>query len=285
MYSKIIFYNEFNNGDLFESREFVRMWMKLIPSDEYFYAHKRSHRILMDIHNLQFTGLLPSMSPTRQMRYDKDTLYINTWVGITGRYLLPGIGCTVEGLYKMYSEILGKPFPGKPSDYLTDFDYLYYDLDPCHEFLGKHQEEKIFIDNGMVLSKQAENFPFHEAISIVAANNKDKCFIVSEPLPVDMPNVYSTDSITKRLYICDLPEISYLSRFCTTLIGRNSGPHVFTQVKANLMDETKKLVSFTYEQTGASFVANNPDVKIRRYWFNLTEPKLVAQAIQRTIND
>jgi hypothetical protein len=96
-------------------------------------------------------------------------------------------------------------------------------------------------------------------------------------------NIYPTDIITLRDDF-DLPEISYLSTFCSTLIGRNSGPHVFTQVKSNVMDENKKLLSFTYKPTGSSFVVNT-DVKIKRYWSNATATDDVIDIIERTLNE
>ena len=44
---------------------------------------------------------------------------------------------------------------------------------------------------------------------------------------------------------CDLNEISYLSTCCDVIIGKNSGPFVFCETKDNLMDERKKIVSFS----------------------------------------
>jgi hypothetical protein len=95
-------------------------------------------------------------------------LFCNTWIGITGHYLLPGIGCTVEGLYQMYNDMLktlgADQLPGNPVDYIPDINYNYYELEPVSRFLRHHQEEKIFIDNGLVMSQQAKNFSMYEII-------------------------------------------------------------------------------------------------------------------------
>lgn len=287
MYNKVILYNSFGNGDIFESREFAKAWVKLVPAKEYYYAHAKNPRILLDIPELKYTPITPIMNPRQQIFELDGDLYCNTWIGITGKYLLPGIGCTVERLYDMHNDMLRMfglgQLNGVPIDYIPNIEYSIYGLLFLNEFLVMHPQEKIFIDNGLVQSMQAHNFPMHEIIYQVAANHKDKCFIVTHELPMQMENVFPTSYITKRMGF-DLPEISYLSLFCSTLIGRNSGPHVFTQVKKNVMDENKKLLSFTYYPTGASFVVNSP-VNIRRYWSGATDESQVIENIERVINE
>jgi len=48
---------------------------------------------------------------------------------------------------------------------------------------------------------------------------------------------------------CDLNEISYLSRFCNVIIGKNSGPFVFCETKENFNNPDKTFISFTKWQT------------------------------------
>jgi hypothetical protein len=236
---------------------------------------------------LVYTPITEEMNPRRQIWISRDTLFVNTWIGITGKYLLPGIGCTVERLYDMHNDMLRAYNLGQlsqtPIDYIPDIEYYVYEPLEVAKFLVEHDEDKILIDNGLTQSLQAENFPMDEIIYRVATNHKDKCFIVTHGLPLEVDNIYPTEYITKRSDF-DLPEISYLSTFCRVLIGRNSGPHVYTQVKKNVMDENKKLLSFTYRPTGASFVVNS-DVKIRKYWSGATDTKTVLENIERVIDD
>lgn len=290
MLDKIIFFNHFGNGDIFESREFVKEWMKLVPAKEYYYAHGKNQRILLDIPELKFTPITSLMNPRQQIRRINNELYVNCWIGITGQYLLPGIGCTVERLYDMHNDMLRAfgfgQLSGTPIDYITEINYGVYNIGGIHDFLDGYMykfDDFILVDNGLVQSMQANNFPMHEIIYKIAANHKDKCFIITHGLPLQMENVFPTSYITKRMDF-DLPEISYLSLFCSTLIGRNSGPHVFTQVKKNVMDANKKLLSFTYYPTGASFVVNSP-VNIRRYWSGATDENQVIENIERVINE
>jgi len=283
MYDKIVFYNSFGNGDIFESREFVKAWMKMAPAKEYYYAHGKNPRILQDIPELKYTPVTEIMHSMKDIVPASGALYINTWIGRDGKYVLPGIGCTVEELYRMHNDILAKRnfgrLPGVPKDYIPDIDYSYYQLDGVQEFLSKHPEDKIFIDNGNVQSMQAENFPMDEIIYELSINFRDRAFIVTHELPIKLKNIYATKDITKVTDGFDLNEISYLSTFCSVLLGRNSGPHVFSQVRKNCDDETKKLISFTYQVTGASFVVNT-DVKIQKYWSDATDKEDVIQALR-----
>lgn len=287
MLDKIVFFNQFGAGDIFESREFVKAWMKLVQANEYYYAHGKNPRILLDIPELKYTTITEEMNPRKQIWISGSTLFCNTWIGITGQYLLPGIGCTVERLYDMHNDMLRThglgQLSGNPVDYIPSIDYSYYYLDGCNHFLKEHPEEKIFIDNGLTQSLQAENFDINSAIVEVAKKFPDKTFIVAHRFEELADNIYPTDIIT-LLPDFDLPEISYLSTFCSILIGRNSGPHVFTQVKENVMNENKKLLSFTYRPTGASFVVNTP-VKIKKYWSNATSKNQVVEIMERVINE
>lgn len=289
MYNQVIFYSHFNNGDIFESREFVKAFIKLVPAYNYYYAHNKNPRILLDIPELKFITLDNTMNPRIQVSDDNHgTLLVNTWMGITGKYILPGIGCTVEKLYDMYNDILAKlsdleRLPGNPIDYIPQIKYDKYNISKATDFVIRRQGELIFIDNGQALSLQAENFPMHEIIYEIANNHKDKTFIVTHALPLEVNNVFPTDYIIRNDGF-DLPEISYLSCFCSTLIGRNSGPHVFTQVQQNVFDLKKKLLSFTYKVTGSSFVVNT-DVKIQKYWSDVTDKERVVSMIESVLND
>lgn len=288
MYNQVIFYNHFGAGDIFESREFVKEWMKLVPANSYHYAHGKDPRILLDIPEIKFKDVTEHMNPMRGVWDDLNgNLYVNTWIGRDGKYVLPGIGCTVEKLYDMHNDMLRVynlgELSGTPYDYIPNIEYSIYSLFYINEFLYSHPQEKIIIDNGVVQSMQAENFPMDSIITALAEKLKDRCFITVQPVQSNAQNIFYAGDITKRMGF-DLPEISYLSTFCTTLIGRNSGPHVHMQVKKNIDNEKTKLLSFTYHQQGSSFVVNT-DVKIRKYWSPETSFDSVLNKMLEVINE
>lgn len=289
MYNQLIFYNEFGAGDIFESREFVKEWMRLVPAKSYHYAHGKNPRILLDIPGLQFKEFTHHMDSMKSAWDDGNgNLYVNTWIGRDGKYVLSGIGCTVEKLYEMHNDMLSiynfGRLSGEPIDYIPVIKYDEFNISNATDFVLRRRGELIFIDNGNVQSMQAENFPMDNIIYKVAANHKDKTFIVTHALPLEAENIIPTEYITKQPEF-DLPEISYISLFCTTLIGRNSGPHVHTQVRQNAFDPKKKLLSFTYEPSGASFIVNTLGINIRRYWSSATKESDVLKDIERVINE
>ena len=82
----------------------------------------------------------------------------------------------------------------------------------------------------------------------------------------------------------DLNEISYLSLFTDTIIGRCSGPHVFAQVLDNWMNPNKKSISFTYTIEGSHFVLMQP-LKMKKYWSSANNPDIVFRHISEIISE
>lgn len=289
MYNQVIFYNHFGAGDLFESRSFVKAWMALVPSNHYFYSHGKSEKIFLDIKKLEFKSITEHMKVMSSTRDDgHGNLYVNTWIGRNSKYVLPGIGCTVEKLFEMHNDMLAENnlgcLPGSPSLYLPTIDYKKFNISKVTKFMKKNDQEKIFIDNGLVQSSQAFNFPFNDPIITIANKYPDKLFITSQAIQSSSNNIiHAGEIIGSAGWGFDLNEMSYLSTFCTTLIGRNSGPHVFSQTMGNCSDPSKKLLSFTYEPQGASFVVNT-DVAIRKFWSNSTSHDDVVRKIEEVLN-
>ena len=271
MFDKIVFYNSFGAGDIYESREFVKGWMKLVPGKEYYYAHGKNPKIIRDIPEIESIEVTPVMDSMRDAFELDGILYVNTWIGRDGKYILPGIGCTVEEIYRMHNDILRRlglgQLPGKPIDYIPTFDYTVYpDISKVTDFVLSDTRDKIIIDNGFVQSNQAQNFDFNPIITRLSGVYPDKLFITVQKIQYgNFDNVVSAGDIIQSSDTFDLVELAYLSHFCSCLIGRNSGPHVHMQNYANCMDSTKKLASFTYTVTGSSFVVNT-EVMIRKYW-------------------
>lgn len=284
MSKNVIFYNHFGAGDIFESREFVKEYMEKIPADNYYYAHGKDPKILADIPELQFTDVTDIMSAVRATLTSDDTLYINTWIGRDGRYVLPGIGCVVESLYYMHNEILNtlglEPLKKEMIEYVPRIDYSYYEIDKIDEFLNKNNGKKVLISNGVVQSCQAENFDFTEPIRMVAETFPDIIFLVTSPSYIKMDNVIYTSNLIQAGF--DLNEISYLSLFCDTHIGRNSGPHVFAQVRENWDDHNKVTLSFTYKKMASHFVYKLPTNMIK-HWSGATDETEVYNAMVQAI--
>jgi len=286
MDKKVIFYNHFGNGDIFESREFVREYMEKIPADNYYYAHGKPLRILADMPELQFTDVTEVMDPRHAAIITDNVLYINTWIGRDGKYVLPGIGCVVESLYYMHNEILNslgfEPLQKEIFDYVPSLNYSYYNISEIDDFLNSHTNRKVIISNGPVQSHQADNFDMTPAIEMISMTFPEISFIITNPADVQNDNIFFTSDIIKTDDGFDLNEISYLSLFCDTQVGRNSGPHVFSQVRENWLDKHKATLSFTYRKEASHFVYQLP-VKMQKFWSSATDTVTVHDAMSRVI--
>ncbi len=267
MYETVGFYNHFGNGDIFESREFVRTIMVLLPASEYVYYNGKSPRLLMDIPNLRVdNNVTANLLPTSPVIVEGNSVYINTWIGRDSRYVLPGIGCTVEMLYKMYNDILRTfsdvQLPGTPIDYLTDFDYTQFDIKRISNF-AKMGPPGIFISNGNVQSSQASNFDMTDLILRLAWRLPTTTIFITQSLPCTLPKyVVDANSLVSPELDSNLVELSYLSTFCNLIVGRNSGPHVFAWTKKNCMSDKMNL-TLTYNINSRHFVYDISKINMR----------------------
>ena len=73
----IYFYNNYHNGDVFYSKEFVRDIKKQIGLSHH-YIHRNNPSILKDFDISQIKGYIPN---TSSLSKKDNNLYINTWVG------------------------------------------------------------------------------------------------------------------------------------------------------------------------------------------------------------
>ena len=182
----------------------------------------------------------------------------------------------------MLSSIGCRPLTKQIMEYVPSLNYdLYPDCVNVEYWLkseAKHRRLWL-IDNGNVQSNQAFNFDFSPIIEEVAKLELDDFFMTTHDSGVKLPNVWTTSEIIRSKDGFDLPEISFLSRFSNGSIGRNSGPHVYTQVRENWMDESYSFLSFTYKQDAAYFVLNQPTLA-KKYWSPYINDK---QAIENVL--
>lgn len=289
--SSLVFFNHFGNGDIFESREFVKEWIsKTDPLIyQYFYAHGKSPWIIKDLVNINSVPMPENFQPTAAIyEMEEGSFAINTWIGRESRFVLPGIGCVVEKIYEMHNELMhhfGIRLSKDVMEYIPKIDFTYYHTKDVHEFLANYYyNRKIYVSNGNVQSMQAENFDFDPILKNIAEKYPNYIFIVTNPTRLQgiHDNILLASNLIKTPNGFDLNECAYLSTFCDTIIGRNSGPHVFAQHYDNWMDESKAILSFTYTPEGSTFVLNQP-VKMKKYWSNATDVEGVTNKIIEVI--
>lgn len=292
MFQNLVFYNYYGNGDLFNSREFIKELMEKIPAKKYIYCHSKNPRMFEDIPNLESRRMMSWVDNSKSFVRANNDLAINTWIGRDGRYVLPGIGCTIQQNIHMYNEILKLAdldiaMTRDGHDYIPEVNWLKLNHDylgNISKFVKETPKRRVLWTNGHVQSMQAENFSFEPAISRIAVDNPDIQFIVTERSDSLLrPNVYYTGDIIKRDDGFDLNEIAYLSMFCDTFVGRPAGPFVFAQHKTNMYDNKKAILGFSHHPNSLTFalVFKTP---IQKYWSNHTDTETITKNIQEVID-
>lgn len=277
---EVTFYNHFGAGDVFESREFVKDWMDRIPDTKFYYAHGKDSCILADMPELEYREVTEVMEPMTPIKVEGDSAYINTWIGRDGRYVLPGIGCVVEQLYEMHTNMMIsanlEPLRRNIYEYIPKIDFLYYKTGNIDKFISG-TGKSVLISNGPVQSNQAFNFEFDPVLSKLCELRKDVLFMVTQSTGVEAENLVDTSSIIQKDRF-DLNEVAYLSKHVSLVVGRNSGPHVYTQFYDNWSDPSKVSLSFTYKKCASHFVHTDA-LRMQKMWSDVTETSDVVYKI------
>ena len=288
MYNSVVWYNFLGNGDIFNSKEFIRKMMQIIPAKEYYHASAKSPRILDDIDNLIPITLNNYCDNAKHFQIVDNNLYMNTWIGLDSKYVLPGIGCTIEKNLERYNWILHEIGINEQLDYSNIFNFIPQVSKISEEsfqkiklFLISHKNP-ILISNGDVWSDQAENFNFSPIIKRVCEEFSTTRFILTENANLFLPNITYTEDIFGGGY--DLNEIGYLSTFCPIIIGRSSGPYVFSQNRGNIMNPQKKFLSFTRHSNASKFFYTVV-APCKLKWSPATDEETVFKKICEVINE
>jgi hypothetical protein len=284
---KLTFYNHYGYGDLFESREFVRDWMRLAGAETADYAHRECPNFFEDMPGLRSIAMRPEFNMRAAVTRRDGELWVNTWIGArnaatnpTGDYVIwPGVGCTVENLWRMHNDYLREarlpPLPRSIAEYLPSIDCAKVRIAPAlADFITRAGVgalgRVVLVCNGSTGSGHASNFCMGEMVDLLVPCS-GVTFVLTERHPVlaGRPGVFFTDDLTdRRPPETDLNAISYLSRFCRVIVGRCSGAQMPTQVIENWMDGTKTQVCFTAHRNGACFVLDPAalGLKMRVHW-------------------
>ena len=253
----LVFYNFYHNGDLFQSKPFVKEIVNNIPVPVY-YAHGNHPKVLIDLklNQIRLQQGMPINSD--KVIITENLCLVNTWIGAYFKSGVPGHregSCTLGFTYGMYeyiyeqlNEIYGCNLKLNPNkiDYFSTIDFNKFDLSTVDKYLSNDKKRKVLVCNGPALSNQSlkYNGNMQNIIINLASSYKDITFICTEnSFNSSLQNIVFTDEITKRID-CDLNEISYISTFCDVIIGRFSGPYCFSCTKENILNFNKTFVCF-----------------------------------------
>jgi hypothetical protein len=251
----ICFFCHFHNGDIYHIKEFLIDISSQLKT-KYYIAHENSSLLTHDIDiehiNISKIPLLVGKHYTKFIETE-DCLYVNAWIG--GYFSSDNeynMECSLRGFHRMFSHIyatVGEKFKvdlklGNVEEYFPSIDYSKFDCNSIDKFISKNTNNKILISNGPALSCQTTyNTDMSEIIEPLAKEYPNNIFILTKKFNTSISNIKFTEDIINSK-TCDLNEISYISRFCKLIIGRNSGPFCFTVTKENINDEDKKFLAF-----------------------------------------
>lgn len=267
MIDKIVLFNHYHRGDIFTNREFIKHLRSQLPDIRFSYLHFNHPKLTRDM-EIPLIGSPDNLNQHSKFFFDKDTLYINTWIGADPEFMAKHKGLNLHAMYEQWLEVyafvsktLGKEIfiYADKEDYLPSVEFSHFNTLNIDNYLNSSDNMKrLLICNGVPKSGQSFSNDMAEFINETAKKFAKVDFICTQRFPTDNKNVLFTDDIIgdietvdkrapwedKDLNICDLLEISYLSEKCDIIIGKNSGPAVFCETHNNFMDPTKHFISY-----------------------------------------
>lgn len=271
---KICFFNHYHNGDCIATKQFVAELMEKLPAT-YSYAHSNHPKIIGDL-CLTHTPIPPGVWPPTTEETTKfiergDTFFINTWIGCyIPTFDSDNLNYVVERIitetdvqheinwssyYRAWSHIYSKINARYSLDlklnplvnhYFPTIDYAKFKYEGVDAFVANNKSKQLFLfSNGFALSGQCYKYDnMEEIIESVSLAFPYALILCTHRIPTSTNNIYFTQDIIAVDDGCDLNEISYLSTFCEAIVGRNSGPFLFTNTKENLNDRSKLFIVF-----------------------------------------
>ena len=285
---KIVFFNQFHNGDCFVSKGYVREIMRQLPDVEFEYAHDNHPDIIRDL-NCKMIRIsdIPALDRMTRVGQSKDgeTIYINTWVGCWQGELFPhGQHINFIRLYRIwqrYFKHLNLEMNSDPNHYLPDIDFTKFDLVNTQAWMANRKQLKyVLICNGPANSGQSGiTDDWSTVIDTLSTEMPDTGFVVTHKLALQKDNIYYTDDIIGL--DSDLNQIAYLAHGALLIVGKNSGPFSYCQNKSTLLDPQKIFFNFSLLPTDCPSGAGAYLASCK--FSNAVDPQRVTELIRFTI--
>lgn len=254
-FTKIVFFNQWRNGDCFINKEYVRDIISRLPDDEFVYAHNNHPNIVSDLNCKHVTlNEIPAINtfiPLAVSQTDPNTLYINTWVGCwIGKHLVQNEHANFHCLHTMWKEIfdaLDIKMRGDYFLYLPKVDWYRFDLKECDSYLKTIIPKPIIlICNGAQQSGQSSMGDMSHIIKSLASSFPDYEFLITYDIGLTMPNVRCTDDVFGGP-TGNLNQIGYISQFAKLIVGKNSGPFTYAHTKTNMNNPEQIFMCFSHK--------------------------------------
>jgi hypothetical protein len=278
MIENVYFFNNYHNGDVFYSKEFIKDIKSKIGKNHY-YIHSNDFSILKDIDIEQIRKPTPKNDVS--VIQIGDDLYINTWVGQQQAKYLNETGCNLNANYNVFCDIYDqlnlKINPIKY--YIPKVDFEKVETQNIDNFIQPNKKY-VLVCNNNVWSGQSENFNFYPIIDNLSNIYPNIIFIMTNDIFLIKDNIINVDNILG--FNKNLLEISYISTKTDVIIGRASGPFCFTHISDNMENENKILIGFSYKERESKYIADN-NCQAKQYWYNVFENNSIINNINNIL--
>ena len=278
MIENVYFFNNYHNGDVFYSKEFIKDIINKIGKNHY-YIHSNDFSILKDVNIDQIRK--PTPKNDISVIQIGDDLYINTWVGQQQAKHLDENGCNLNANYNVFCDIYDQlNIKINPIEYyIPKVDFKKVETKNIDEFIQSNKKY-VLVCNNNVWSGQSENFNFYPIIDYLSNIYSNLVFIMTNDIFLIKDNVVNVDDIIG--FNKNLLEISYLSLKADVIIGRASGPFCFTHIKDNMENENKIFIGFSYKERESKYVADE-NCQSKQYWYNMFDNNSIINNIDKIL--
>ena len=251
-YQNIVFFNHWHYGDLFSTRGLVTDIKRQLPALKYYYVHGKHPDATMDLAETYNADILNQLPQHAQIISQTDTIFINTWVGAY-QGLWQNTHPSYISHHKIYEFIYNEldkldinlKLDNDVWNYVPDIDYSFIDCSVTDRFVADAAGKIFLFCNGAVQSTQSSMDNMAQTIIWLSKMYTDDTFVATEKFNTSQSNIIFTDDIYNKQ--CDIIDISYLSRSCDVIVGKNSGPFTYASSRYNLQDPTKMFWCYSHK--------------------------------------
>lgn len=296
----ICFFNRYHNGDVFAGKGYMQELMRQHPQLKYQHAQVNSPKTMADLpaEHRSAESLPKDMIDSYRFGDLEEAFYVNTWIGCYGNSVIP-VGeehANWPSLYTMWMIIYDAietaygikiERTADVSKYVPETNWSVYNTAPALQFLGQTQR-MVLLCNGLVRSTQSNLGTMGPIIDELTHNYPDIKFVCTTKFDTtDYANkdrIFFTDDIFKGVAGGDINEIAFLSTRAEVIVGKNSGPFMFTHIKENIFDPNKAFVSLSHRPSD-SYAWNVAGLPCRYYHYSGEVDSNVAARIRQAIDE
>jgi hypothetical protein len=257
--NKICFYNRWHNGDVFSGKGYMQDLIRQLPDIEF--SHSQVNKI-KTMGDMPFTHLPIDQIPvtdSHRVSASEDTIYINTWVGGYKDFMFPNEEhANYPMLNRMWMYIYDRVawYLDRPIEHTTNLfalipttDWSKFNIAPALAWLEGKGRIALFC-NGIAQSSQSQLGTMGEIIKNLAQIHPDVSFVCTTKFSTEWfpytSNIYFTDDIFAEVEGGDLNEIGFLSTKAELIVGKNSGPFMFSHVRENIANPNQAFLSLSH---------------------------------------